>query len=49
MTLTGGGTVTMNGTVLYQNVASLTLHNVDNTIQGSGLIGDNGLTLDVTR
>ncbi len=36
-TLTGGGTVTMNGTVLYQNVASLTLHNVDNTIQGSGL------------
>ena len=46
--LTGGGTVTMSNFTtnrIDQNAASSTLTNVDNTIQGSGQIGVNGLTL----
>ena len=50
--LQGGGTVTMNvaggggTTYLEQAVGGLTLTNVDNTIQGAGVIGNNGLGLD---
>ncbi|MFZ0911594.1 MAG: hypothetical protein WAN24_19145 [Candidatus Acidiferrales bacterium] len=51
LTLTGGGTVTMGTTggggsaYLYQNVGSTTLTNVNNTIQGTGNIGYNGLAV----
>jgi len=51
VTLQGGGTVTMStagggGSALIQQAAGgLTLTNVNNTIQGSGFIGNNGLTL----
>ena len=46
--LTGGGTVTMSNFAnnrIYQASGGLTLTNVDNTIQGSGQIGVNALTL----
>ncbi len=55
VTLHGGGTVTLstsstatyfNGEALIQAlVGGATLTNVDNTIQGEGIIGDNGLNL----
>ncbi len=51
VTLQGGGTVTMStaggggDAWIVQNTGGLTLTNVNNTIQGSGIIGDNGLTL----
>jgi hypothetical protein len=51
VTLQGGGTVTMvvNGgggsAYLQQAVGGVTLTNVDNTIQGAGVIGNGGLTL----
>lgn len=51
-TLTGGGTVTMSTTAsgggnayIEQAVGGVTLTNVNNTIQGEGIIGNNGLTL----
>jgi hypothetical protein len=51
VTLTGGGTVTLstaggggNATIL-QAAGGLTLENFNNTIQGAGIIGDNGLSL----
>ena len=50
VTLQGGGTLTLNvasggGTDYIQQAASgLTLTNVDNTIQGAGVIGNGGLT-----
>ncbi len=49
-TLTGGGTLTLNSgdnwgqVYIQQQVGSLTLTNVDNTIQGYGVIGNGGLT-----
>ncbi len=51
VTLQGGGTVTLstlNGggdAVLQQSTGGLTLTNVDNTIQGEGVLGNNGLTI----
>ncbi|MGC1583875.1 MAG: choice-of-anchor D domain-containing protein [Candidatus Acidiferrales bacterium] len=51
VTLTGGGTVTMGTTggggnaYMYQNVGSTVLTNVNNTIQGTGIIGYNGLAV----
>jgi len=47
VSLTGGGTVTMSGPLALINQASanLTLTNVNNTIQGRGQIGNDGLTL----
>ena len=51
VTLQGGGTLTLNtatgggNAYIAQDVGGLTLTNVNNTIQGSGLIGANGLTL----
>ena len=51
VTLQGGGTVNMvvNGgggsAYLQQAVGGVTLTNVDNTIQGAGVIGNGGLTL----
>jgi len=51
VTLQGGGTVTLStasgagSAILMEGSADLTLTNVNNTIQGSGIIGDNGLTL----
>ncbi|MGH9703548.1 MAG: beta strand repeat-containing protein, partial [Candidatus Acidiferrales bacterium] len=50
VTLTGGGTVTLNTTgggtaFINQNVANSTLTNVNNLIQGTGQIGNNGLAL----
>jgi fibronectin-binding autotransporter adhesin len=49
-TLTGGGTVTLaqsggGAPIIQQESGSLTLENVNNTIQGSGTIGNGGLTL----
>src|SRR6266436_3841025 len=50
-TLQGGGTVTLStaggggSAFVQQNVGGLTLTNVDNTIQGNGVIGNNGLAL----
>ena len=50
-TLQGGGTVTLStacggGTAFIEQASGgLTLTNVDNTIQGAGIIGNNGLTL----
>ena len=50
-TLTGGGTVTLNSgdnngqAIIQQQTGGLTLTNVDNTIQGYGVIGNGGLTL----
>jgi hypothetical protein len=47
VTLMGGGTVTMSSDAYFnQTSGGLTLHNVDNTIQGTGQLGENGLTLD---
>ncbi|HEY4930282.1 MAG TPA: hypothetical protein VII23_01820 [Terriglobales bacterium] len=51
VTLQGGGTVTMstlNGggdAVIEQSGGPFTLTNVDNTIQGEGILGNNGLTI----
>ena len=51
VTLQGGGTVTLstlNGggdAVLQQASGGVTLTNVDNTIQGDGILGNNGLTI----
>ena len=51
VTLQGGGTVTLstaNGggnAVLEQAAGGLTLTNVNNTIQGDGILGNNGLTI----
>jgi hypothetical protein len=48
-TLSGGGTVTLNSgdnngqVYIYQQAGGLTLTNADNTIQGYGEIGNNGL------
>ena len=50
-TLQGGGTVTLStaggvGNAFIEQASSgLTLTNVDNTIQGAGIIGNNGLSL----
>jgi fibronectin-binding autotransporter adhesin len=51
-TLSGGGTVTLayngNGSgaaYILQNAGGLTLTNVNNTIEGTGIIGNGGLTL----
>jgi hypothetical protein len=47
LTLSGGGTVTMQSDAFFnQNSGGLTLHNVDNLIQGSGQLGQNGMALD---
>ena len=51
VTLQGGGTVTLStlnggGDAVIQQVAGgFTLTNVDNTIQGDGILGNNGLTI----
>ena len=51
VTLQGGGTVTLStasgggAAVLEQAVGGLTLTNVNNTIQGAGVIGNNGMSL----
>jgi hypothetical protein len=52
VTLQGGGTVTLStatsgggNAIVEQATPGLTLTNVDNTIQGSGVLGYNGLTL----
>jgi hypothetical protein len=51
VTLQGGGTVTLStatgggNAYIYQSVGGMTLTNVNNTIQGEGIIGDNGLSL----
>ena len=51
-TLNGGGTVTLayNGSeagsgIIQQNASNLTLTNVNNAIEGTGIIGNGGLTL----
>ena len=47
VTLTGGGTITLQTDAFIQQASGgLTLHNVDNTIQGAGQIGVDGLALD---
>ena len=47
VTLTGGGTVQMQSDAFFnQNSGGQTLHNVDNTIEGSGQLGQNGMLLD---
>ena len=49
VTLTGGGTVTMSnssGNLIDEATSNSTLTNVNNTIEGSGDIGDNGLSLN---
>ena len=51
VTLQGGGTVTMSNSggggsaIIDQAAGGLTLTNVNNTIQGAGIIGFNGLTV----
>jgi fibronectin-binding autotransporter adhesin len=51
MMLQGGGTVTLStaggggSAYIYQSAGGLTLENFDNTIQGAGIIGNNGLSL----
>src|SRR5271167_4431146 len=51
LTLQGGGTVTMSNSggggsaIIYQAAGGETLTNVNNTIQGTGIIGFNGLTV----
>ncbi len=51
VTLKGGGTVTMStasgggNAVILQAAGGSTLENFNNTIQGAGIIGDNGLSL----
>ncbi len=52
VTLQGGGTVTMSysgmgggSAIIYQQAAGSTLTNVNNTIEGAGIIGFNGLTV----
>ena len=51
VTLQGGGTVTLStasgggAAVLEQSVGGLTLTNVNNLIQGAGVIGNNGMSL----
>ena len=50
VTLTGGGTVTLSTAgggglaYIYQQASGYTLENVNNTIQGAGIIGNNGLS-----
>ena len=49
-TLNGGGTVNLSqsgggAALIEQSVGGLTLNNVNNTIQGAGIIGNNGLVL----
>ncbi len=49
VTLTGGGMVTMSnssGNLIDEATSNSTLTNVNNTIEGSGDIGDNGLSLN---
>ncbi|HEY7388103.1 MAG TPA: S-layer family protein [Bryobacteraceae bacterium] len=47
VTLTGGGTVQMSSDAFFnQSSGGLTLHNVNNTIEGTGQLGQNGLALD---
>ena len=47
VTLTGGGTVTMSSDAFFnESTGGLTLHNVNNLIEGSGQLGQNGLALD---
>jgi fibronectin-binding autotransporter adhesin len=47
VTLTGGGTVTMSSDAFFNQASGgLTLHNVNNTIQGTGQLGQNGMALD---
>ena len=51
VTLKGGGTVTLStaggggNAIILQAAGGLTLENFNNTIQGAGIIGDNGLSL----
>ncbi len=49
-TLSGGGTVTLTSgfgnAIILQGVGGVTLTNADNTIQGTGLVGDGGLALN---
>jgi len=51
VTLQGGGMVTLataggsGSAYIYQAAGGLTLTNVDNTIQGAGVIGQNGLSV----
>jgi hypothetical protein len=46
VTLTGGGTVVMSGNaVLGESSSGLTLNNVNNLIQGTGELGQNGMSL----
>ena len=42
-TFTGGGTVTLNNSVIRDFIFGSTLTNTDNTIQGYGVIGNSGL------
>ena len=47
VTLNGGRNVTMQSdTFVHQASSGLTPDNVDNTIQGTGQLGQNGLSLD---
>jgi hypothetical protein len=47
LTLNGGGTVVMQQNAFFnQNSGGLVLHNVDNTIEGTGQLGQNGLSID---
>jgi PEP-CTERM motif len=47
VTLTGGGLVQMSQDAFFnQSSSGLTLHNVNNTIEGTGQLGQNGLALD---
>ncbi|HEY3824727.1 MAG TPA: hypothetical protein VGL82_09215, partial [Bryobacteraceae bacterium] len=47
VTLKGGGTVSLSLDAFFNQASDgLTLHNVDNTIQGTGQLGQNGLAID---
>jgi fibronectin-binding autotransporter adhesin len=47
VTLTGGGTVTMSSDAFFnQSSGGLVLNNVNNTIEGTGQLGQNGLTIN---
>ena len=46
LTLNGGGTVTLNSGILAADTTGLVLHNVDNTISGTGTIGGGGLSFN---
>src|SRR6202044_2702714 len=46
LTLTGGGTVQMQSDTFFnENSSSLTLDNVNNLIEGTGQLGQNGMSL----